>query len=292
MVVNCLGIKLKPENMNNMKCLLLSAALLLTAGIFPVLSQIDEEKLSQGISHRGDPPFLLESGWIALLNGENMEGWEYVPNSGEGGWTATPAVIWNESDESAPLKGAYVSGDRIVNTIEAPKKVSSDLVSTRKFGDMEIYLEFLVSARSNSGVYVHGLYEVQVLSSHGKESLPPTHICGSIYDYDKQVDGKWVGGVAPLVRAERPAGQWQSFHIHFQAPRFDNEGIKISNAKFIRVLHNGILIQENVERKAMTRAGMKIAEASENPIMLQGNHGPIAYRNIYIRPLPDTQSTE
>ncbi len=272
-----------------MKCLLMSAALLYAAGILPVLSQMDEEKPSQGITHRGDPPYLLGSGWISLLNGENMEGWEYVPNSGQGGWTATPAVIWDESDESASLKGAYVSGDRIVNTIEAPNKVPSDIVSTRKFGDMEIYLEFLVSGKSNSGVYVHGLYEVQVLSSHGKESVPPTSICGSIYDYDKQVDGKYVGAVAPLVRAERPAGQWQSFHIHFQAPGFDNEGNKTSNAKFIRVLHNGILIQENVERKAMTRAGMKIPEASENPVMLQGNHGPIAYRNIYIRPLPDPQ---
>ena len=263
------------------------AVLMLTVGILPAPGQSVAGKSSEGIVHRGDPPFLLESGWIPLFNGENMEGWEYVPNSGEGGWTATPAVIWDESDEAAPLKGAYVSGDRIVNTIEAPKKTASDLVSTRKFGDMEIYLEFLVADRSNSGVYVHGLYEVQVLSSYGKESLPPTHICGSIYDFDRQVDGKWVGGVAPLVRAERPSGQWQSFHIHFQAPRFDDEGNKVSNAKFIRVLHNGILIQENVERKAMTRAGMKIPEAAENPIMLQGNHGPIAYRNIYVRPLPD-----
>ena len=272
-----------------MTYLLMSAALLVAAGILPVLSQMDGEKPSQGITHRGDPPYLLESGWIPLLNGENMEGWEYVPNSGQGGWTATPAVIWDESDESAPLRGAYVSGDRIVNTIEAPNKVSSDIVSTRKFGDMEIYLEFLVSAKSNSGVYVHGLYEVQVLSSHGKESASPTSICGSIYDFHKQVDGKYVGAVAPLVRAERPGGQWQSFHIHFQAPRFDKEGNKTSNAKFIRVLHNGILIQENVERKAMTRSGMMIPEAFENPIMLQGNHGPIAYRNIYIRPLPDPQ---
>jgi hypothetical protein len=278
--------------MKTKKCLLMCAALLYAAGILPVLCQMDEEKTSNGITHRGDPPYLLGSGWIPLLNGVNMDGWEYVPNSGEGGWTATPAVIWDESDETAPLKGAYVSGDRIVNTIEAPKKVPSDIVSKRKFGDMEIYLEFLVSAKSNSGVYVHGIYEVQVLSSYGKESVPPTSICGSIYDYDKQVDGKYVGAVAPLVRAERPAGQWQSFHIHFQAPRFDSEENKISNAKFIRVLHNGILIQENVERKAMTRAGMKIPEAAENPIMLQGNHGPIAYRNIYVRSLPDPQGKE
>lgn len=269
-----------------MKCFLMTTALFYTLGVLPVISQMDEQQSANGITHQGDPPFLIESGWIPLLNGENMEGWEYVTNSGDGGWTASPGIIWDESDENTPIKGAYISGDRIVNTIEAPGKVASDIVSKRKFGDAEIYLEFLVADKSNSGVYVHGIYEVQVLSTYGKEKDKASAICGAIYDYDKQVDGEWVGGVAPLVRAERPSGQWQSYHIHFQAPRFDSEGNKISNAKFIRVLQNGILIHENVERKAMTRAGMKIPEAPENPLMLQGNHGPIAYRNIYIRPIP------
>ena len=163
--------------------------------------------------------------------------------------------------------------------------VASDIVSTKKFGDMEIYLEVLVAHKSNSGLYLHGLYEVQILDSYGKDSLKPTNICGSIYNYEQQVNDKYVGGVAPRVRAERPAGQWQSYHILFQAPRFNNEGKKISNAKFLRVLHNGVLVHENVERKGLTRAGMKISEAATNPLMLQGNHGPIAYRNIYIRPL-------
>lgn len=261
------------------------AALLFAVAILPAQSQNRGENSSEGITHRGDPPFLLESGWISLLNGKNLDGWEYVPNSGQGGWTATPAVIWDGSDKSAALKGAYISGDRILNTIDDQGKVASDIVSIRKFGDMEIYLEFLVAGTTNSGVYVHGLYEVQIVNSFGRElTLPPGSICGSIYDYEEQVNGEYVGGVLPLVRAERPPGQWQSYHILFRAPRFDNEGKKISNAKFVRVLQNGVVIHENMERKAPTRASMKIPEASENPLMLQGNHGTIAYRNIYIRP--------
>jgi len=237
------------------------------------------------ISHRGDPPYLLTPGWIPLLNGENMDGWEYVPNSGEGGWTTTSGVIWDGDDDSADLKGINNSGDRIINTPNAIGMVASDLVTVRKFGDMEIYLEFLVAKTSNSGVYVHGLYEIQIVDSYDKESSNPGSICGSVYDFAETVNGEYVGGVFPLVRVERPTGQWQSYHILFKAPRFDSDGNKISNAKFVRVIHNGNVIHENVERKARTRASMKIPEASENPLMLQGNHGTIAYRNIYIRPV-------
>jgi hypothetical protein len=271
--------------MKKSHCFFIVAALLFAVGLLPGLSQINDEKPFEGITHRGDPPYLLESGWIPLLNGENMDGWEYVPNTGQGGWTATPGVIWDEIDESARLKEVYIAGDRIVNTVEVSTEVASDLVSIRKFGDVEIYLEFLVAGTSNSGVYVHGLYEIQIVNSYGKDSLNPTNTCGSVYDFEQKVNDEYVGGVSPLVRAERPAGQWQSYHIQFKAPRFDNEGKKISNAKFVHVLHNGVVIHKNVERKASTRASMKINEATENPLMLQGNHGTIAYRNIYIRPV-------
>ena len=208
-----------------------------------------EESIYLEVIHRGDPPFLLGSSWIPLLNGDNMIGWEYVPNTGQGGWTATSGVLWDGSDNSVYLKGTSNSGDRIVNTVTGSKKVASDLVSAKKFGDVEIYLEFLVAASTNSGVYVHGLYEVQIVDSYGKDSLNPPSICGSIYDYQQKVNDEYVGGVAPRVRSERPTGHWQSFHILFKAPRFDSEGKKISNAKFIRVLHNGVVIHENVERR-------------------------------------------
>ena len=162
----------------------------------------------------------------------------------------------------------------------------SDIYTTEKFGDVELYLEFLVSDRTNSGVYLQGLYEVQIWDSYGRDQKNIADICGTIYNFEKMVNNQHVGAVAPRVRAERPTGQWQSYHIWFQAPRFDADGKKIANAKFLRVMQNDIVIHENVEREAPTQAAMmELPEAPLNPLMLQGDHGPIAYRNIYIRPL-------
>lgn len=233
----------------------------------------------------GDPPYLLEDGWKPLLNGKNLNGWQYRRNPEKGGWGTTAGVFWGGPENPKQLKAIAKSGDRIVNTMTDFKPVPADLFTTEKFGDQELYIEFLLPTESNSGVYVHGLYELQIVDSIKRDDSAPTALCGSVYDYKRQVNNKYVGGVAPLMRAERPAGQWQSFHIWFQAPRFNSAGKKISNAKFIRVLYNGVLIHENVERKAPTRAAMDIPEAATNPLMLQGDHGPVAYRNIYIRPL-------
>jgi hypothetical protein len=182
------------------------------------------------------------------------------------------------------LKGQPGPGDRIVNTMTDLEPRPSNLYTQQKFGDSELYLEFMVAEGSNSGVYLHGLYEIQIFDSYGKTPSSDTAICGSIYSY-VPVGDVYRGGVAPRVRAERPPGQWQSYHVWFQAPRFDEQGNKVANAKFLRVLHNGVLIHEDVEREGPTQAPMKIPEAPENPLMLQGDHEQIAYRNIYIRPL-------
>jgi hypothetical protein len=143
-------------------------------------------------------------------------------------------------------------------------------------------VEFLIPAKSNSGVYLDGLYEVQVYDSFGVEH--PTYIdCGAIYE--RWINNKGEGGTPPIVNASRRPGEWQSFHIWFRGPRFDPDGKKISNATFVRVLHNGLLVHENVEAPGPTRSGLEIPEAATNPLMLQGDHGPVAYRNIYWRPL-------
>ena len=94
-----------------------------------------------------------------------------------------------------------------------------------------------------------------------------------------------MGGSKPSAQRIAPPGQWQSYHIWFQAPRFDAAGKKVANAKFLRVVYNGFSVQENVEVEGGTRAAMEIPEAPLNPLMLQGDHGPVAYRNIYVRPL-------
>jgi hypothetical protein len=233
--------------------------------------------------HHGDPPYLLEDGWKPLLNGKTLDGW-ILQKPERGGWGTAAGVFWGGPDNPKLLKGIPKLGDRILNTMTDLKPVPSNIFTAETFGDSEIYLEFMVSEGSNSGVYMHGLYEVQIYDSYGKTPASPTAVCGAIYSYSP-VNNTYVGGVAPKVRAERPIGQWQSYHIWFQAPRFDAAGKKIANAKFLRVLHNGVLIQENVEREGPTQAAMKIPEAASNPLMLQGDHTQIAYRNIYIRPL-------
>lgn len=232
--------------------------------------------------HHGDPPFLLEDGWRPLLNGKDLSGWRCHPTHGnfEPGsntWRASRAVFWDPIGAPDALSPVGGPGDRITNGGKTCNLMTGD-----KHGDVELYVEFMVPEKSNSGVYLHGLYEVQVFDSWGKEEVGKAD-CGAIYH--RWIDGKGVGGSAPKVNASSRPGRWQSFHIWFQGPRFDAAGKKTANAKFLRVLHNGVLVQENVEVDGGTRAHLPIDEAVRNPLMLQGDHGHVAYRNIYIRPL-------
>ena len=89
----------------------------------------------------------------------------------------------------------------------------------------------------------------------------------------------------PSRNASRKPGEWQSLYIWFRAPRFDASGRKTENAKFLRVVYNGFSVQKNVEVDGGTRASLEIPEAATNSLMLQGDHGPVAFRNIYVRPL-------
>ena len=226
----------------------------------------------------GDPPFLFEAGWQPLLSGSDLRGW-HGQDPKQNDWLATRGVRWDTTAIPIRLTPASTTGDRILN---GKNGKTVNLVSDRTFGDVELYVEFLIPKGSNSGVYLHGLYEVQILDSYGVAS-PGVHDCGAIYE--RWIDNKGVGGTAPSRNASRPAGEWQSFHIRFRAPRFDAGGKKIENAKFLRVIHNGVQVQENVSVEGPTRAGMALPEARENPLMLQGDHGPVAFRNMYYRPL-------
>ena len=234
--------------------------------------------LNDGEPH-GDPPFLLESGWGSLLNGRNLRGWH--PREGKTSvWFTTPGVYWDPVVNPRSLFAVPGSGNRLLN---GPKGNSADLITDSQFGDTELYLEFLLPRNSNSGVYLHALYEVQILDSFAKEQPLGWEDCGAIPK--EQTEGKGFQGAPPLRNASRKPGDWQSFHIWFRAPRFNSAGRKISNAVFLRVLHNGLLVQENVEVSGPTLAHLNLPEASVNPLMLQGDHGPVAYRNIYIRAL-------
>jgi hypothetical protein len=141
-------------------------------------------------------------------------------------------------------------------------------------------VEFCVAKGSNSGVYFQNRYEVQVFDSYGKPSVN-AHDCGAIYERWDDAKKSGYEGHAPRVNACKPPGEWQTFDITFRAPRFDSTGKKTENAKFLKVLQNGQVLHENVELTGPTRGG-KGAESALGPIRLQGDHGPVAYRNLSI----------
>lgn len=227
----------------------------------------------------GDAPYLVEDGWMPLLNGKDLTGWagrDGKPHN----WVTAKGIWWDRLLAPKNLGAIPEPGDRIVNSVSGR---AADLVTTQKFGDMELYLEFMIPKGSNSGVYLHSLYEVQIFDSYDSPMRMSSSDGGGIYH--RWINNQGVGGSAPKVNANRPPGYWQSYYIWFRAPRFDASGKKIENARFIRVLQNGLLVQENVEVDGPTRASMDIPEAAENPLMLQGDHGPVTFRNIYWRPL-------
>ena len=226
----------------------------------------------------GDPPYMREDGWRPLLNGRDFTGW-VGENGKPHGWVTAKAVAYDAAASPKMLLAKESPGDRILNGLQGK---ANNLATTERFGDVELYLEFLVPKGSNSGVYLQGLYEVQVFDSYGKASVETTD-GGAIYH--RWIENKPVGGSPPKVNASRPPGQWQSYHVWFRAPRFDASGKKTQDARFEKVLYNGVLVQENFSVDGGTRSHMNLPEAEANPLMLQGDHGPVAYRNIYIRPL-------
>jgi hypothetical protein len=219
---------------------------------------------------------LPKRGWQPLLNGRDLRGW-HAADGKPLEWFTAASLRWDQRAPQA-LSVVPAAGKLLVSSAAGK---TANIVADVRFGDVELYLEFLVPRGSNSGVYLHGLYEVQVKDSYGV-AHPTSHDCGGIYE--RQVKGKGaVGGRPPLRNASKPAGQWQSFAIRFRAPRFDAAGRKTENARFLRVVHNGVLVQRNVEVDGPTTSSLQIPEAPANPLMLQGDHGPVAYRNIRIR---------
>ncbi len=222
-----------------------------------------------------EAPWLQQRGWWQL-DGKGRKGW-HMRDDKPGTWFTARAVDWMRTDPKK-LSAKPGPGKIMVN---GPDGITADLVTDDKLGDIELYVEWMIPQGSNSGVYLHGLYEVQIFDSYGKAKLA-TFDAGAIYS--RWIGEKSVGGSAPRVNASRAPGEWQSFHVWFRAPRFEG-GKKIQNARFLKVVYNGQTVQENVEIDGPTRAHMEISEAPTNPLMLQGDHGPVAFRNIWARPL-------
>jgi hypothetical protein len=202
---------------------------------------------------------------IQPFSGKDLNGWSLKQPVEKSHW-----VVGYARPSSSDPKTLEVSQDgdgppQLINKASG----GVDAYTNQKWGDQTISLELMVPKGSNSGVYVQGEYEVQVLDSFGKDKVGPGDL-GGLYN-----------AAAPKVNAAKKPGEWQTMVIEFQAPKFDGDK-KVQNAKFVKVTLNGQVIHENVEMKGPTPGGVTGKEAAKGPLMFQGNHGPVAYRNIKI----------
>jgi hypothetical protein len=211
---------------------------------------------------------------MPLFNGKDLTGWKF--RGGEAAakrskWTVTGKL---ELDAKAPNRFAESSAGTGI-LLNGGDGRGVDLLSEAQHGDCELHIEFNVAKGSNSGVYFQGQYEVQILDSFGRKDAELKYgDCGGIYNT-----------APPRTNASKAPGEWQSFDVTFRAPRFDEKGKKTANAKFLKVVHNGKVIHGNVEVKGPTTAALGGPERPTGPLMLQGDHGPVAFRNIRIKML-------
>ena len=203
---------------------------------------------------------------ISLFNGKDLTGW--LTKEGKPAETLKAGKAKLDPSNPSELM-VEPEGNDLVNF----KGGGRDFFTEAKFGDALIEVEFMVPKGSNSGVYVMGEYEIQILDSFGKKEVGPGDV-GGLY-----------GAQAPRVNASKAPGEWQKFIIDFRAPKFDKDGNKTANARFVKVTLNDKVIHEEVEMKGPTPGGLSGKESAAGPLMFQGNHGPVAYRNIKITPV-------
>jgi len=215
-----------------------------------------------------------QGGWIELIKGTGLEGWRKPT----GEWMNVGDAYM---DPQNPRRLATKPGSGVL--VNGKRGRTRHLFTELEHGDCEAHIEFMVPKGSNSGVYFMGRYEVQILDSYGKKKVTYGD-CGGIYQrWDPKRRPHGYEGHPPRVNASKPPGEWQTFEVVFRAPRFDANGKKIANAKFIKVVHNGVVVHENVEVTGPTRAAAFRDERPTGPLMFQGDHGPVAYRNLRIR---------
>jgi len=201
----------------------------------------------------GNPP----SDAIVLFNGKDLSNWESV-EGGPAKWKVGEGYF-----ETVPKAG-------VIQTKQA-------------FGDCQLHVEWATpnpprgqdQDRGNSGVFLHGLYEIQVLDS---------------YENVTYADGQAAavyGQYPPLVNASRPPGQWQTYDIVFHGPRFDPSG-KLLRPATVTVFHNGVLVQDNVNPTGATGHHVRPPykpTPEKLPLQLQDHNHPVRYRNLWIREL-------
>lgn len=201
----------------------------------------------------------------------------------KGSWTEV-GKVW--ADPTVPNELQSTNGTGVFANLPAKKKPGVDIVSKEKYGDVDLSLEYMVAPGSNSGVYLQGNYEIQILDSWANTTTKPGDN-GGIYqrwDESKPEGQKGYQGYAPRQNASKAPGVWQKLEVSFQAAKFDASGKKIENARFLSVKLNGVTIHENLEVFGPTRGSMTGEDIALGPLRIQGDHGAVAFRNIEITP--------
>jgi hypothetical protein len=173
---------------------------------------------------------------VTLFDGKTLTGWKLRDTTKKNGW-------------------AVVNGDLAV----VESKDNADLVSEQVFQDMKLHIEFNVDPKSNSGVFLRGRYEAQILDNPDQKMALDSHGCGGLYSR-----------IPPKVNAAKPAGEWQTFDITLVGRQ-------------ITVVLNGETVVEGIV-EGITGSALDPYEGEPGPLMLQGDHGKVRFRNIVVTP--------
>jgi hypothetical protein len=171
---------------------------------------------------------------VELFDGKSLDTWDVQQKGKPSGWSVSDGAMTNEAG-------------------------ANNLVSKQKFNNFKIHCEYKLEAKSNSGIYLRGRYELQVLDDFGKE--PESHGHMSIYSR-----------VAPAVNASKPPGEWQTM-----------EAVIVGNR--VTVTLNGKILHNNEVLAGITGGALDSNEAEPGPIMLQGDHGKVWFRKVSVTPI-------
>jgi hypothetical protein len=239
-----------------------------------------------------------KEGWKPLFDGKSLSGWEFRNPHAKKVWVVCDEVRLDPADPGR-LVAIRSGGSTSSVLLCGGDGRGSDIMTRETFGDYQLHIEFTVPKGSNSGIYNRGLFEIQVFDSFGKPKLS-WHDCGALYER-----------AHPAENLARPPGEWQSFDITLKGKKLSLvwNGKSVYQEKDVRY---GETDREAFQRLNQENAskpeGLRVQLREENgryvgyfgeggtrssldgpdrpgPILLQGDHGPVAYRNILIRPL-------
>ncbi|MBZ5497521.1 MAG: DUF1080 domain-containing protein [Acidobacteriia bacterium] len=218
--------------------------------------------ITPGTSGTQETPGAAPSDAIVLFDGKDLSNWTDI-KGGPSRWI---------------LRDGYMESVKGAGYIR----------TRQQFGSCQLHVEFATPSvvvgngqgRGNSGVFLQGMYEIQVLDSYENKTYPDGQ-CGALY-----------GQAVPLVNASRKPGQWQTYDVVYHRPIFDSDG-KVARKTIFTVFHNGILIQDHVELQGGTNwisahaVTGYVPHGDKGPLMLQDHDNPVRFRNIWIRELKD-----